>query len=108
MRVDLTTPELQSFLAGAQAKVDANYAQHLSGTPEHLRTKLALTQGPRYIRIVADHASQRSAWGFICRETGAVLKADGWARPARGARGNIFNPDNGLGHISAYGPAYLR
>lgn len=43
---------------------------------------------------------------FVDRETGDVLKAESWTRPAKGARGNIFDAQNGLGRMDEYGPAY--
>jgi hypothetical protein len=45
---------------------------------------------------------------FVDYETGDVLKAASWAEPAKHARGNIYDADNGLGKMGPYGPAYLR
>jgi hypothetical protein len=50
----------------------------------------------------------RSAFCFIDKATGDVLKAASWAAPAKHARGNIFDESNGLAKIGPYGPAYLR
>lgn len=45
---------------------------------------------------------------FIDKETGDVLKAETWARPAKHARGNVLDEHNGLANMGPYGPAYLR
>jgi hypothetical protein len=55
-------------------------------------------------RILRD----RSAFAFICKRTGDVLKPASWSAPAKHARGNIFDEHNGIGSIGPYGPAYLR
>lgn len=60
--------------------------------------------GKRYIRVV----SGDGVHCFVDKTNGDVLKADGWKRPAKHARGNIFDENNGLGLIGPYGPAYLR
>jgi len=49
--------------------------------------------GPKYVRVVrtSTHGQDRSVYGFIARETGALLKAASWKAPAKNfARGNIF------------------
>lgn len=39
---------------------------------------------------------------FISKETGDILKADGWKKPARHARGNIFtSPTEGMNSTGA-------
>jgi hypothetical protein len=55
-------------------------------------------------RVVRD----RSAFCFIDKATGDVLKAASWSAPAKHARGNVFDQHNGLAQIGPYGPAYLR
>lgn len=71
---------------------------------------LKCEDGRRYIRLVlvAEGISTRSAWGFVDKETGDVLKAASWKAPAKGSRGNIFKEDNGAEAITAYGIRYLR
>lgn len=49
----------------------------------------------------------RSALGFIDKTTGFLLKADGWKKPAKGPRGDVFkdvaqpggNGAIGAGHV---------
>ena len=54
------------------------------------------------------HYSGGSAYCFVDRTNGDVLKAASWKAPAKHARGNIFDDSNGLKFMSAYGAAYLR
>lgn len=63
--------------------------------------------GKKFIRIVASqyNGKSRSAFAFIDIATGDVLKPDGWKRPAKGARGNIYTENLGIG---AYGALYAR
>jgi len=55
---------------------------------------------------------QTSVQSFIDMKEGKtlgdVLKPAGWAKPAKGARGNIFDEKNGCGRMTAHGPAYNR
>jgi hypothetical protein len=61
-------------------------------------------EGKRYIKIVVG----TSAWAFIDKENGDILKPASWAAPAKHARGNIFDDHNGMRYLTPYGPAYLR
>lgn len=69
------------------------------------RKTYTYTMGKKYIRIVENDGS---AFAFIDRTNGSVLKPASWKAPARHARGNIFDKTSGLGSIGMYGPAYLR
>lgn len=96
---------LKAFLKGAQRKINDGYKDNV------LIPKLSIMRGKKYIRVVSGIEGQRntgSAWAFIEIETGNVLRPDGWKRPAKHARGNIYDGDNGLKTVTAYGPAYLR
>ena len=59
---------------------------------------LTVTEGSRYYKIVSDKHGQRSVNGFIVKAgdkkflEGDMLKAAGWAAPARNfARGNVLD-----------------
>lgn len=39
-------------------------------------------------------------------KAGDVFKPDGWAGPAKGARGNIFDEHGGISRMGPHGPAY--
>ena len=73
---------------------------HLNDAPNSRLTQtIVLERGPKYTRIVRQIISddgrtvERSAYGFIVNETGDLLKADGWKRPAKGIRGNVGDAD---------------
>lgn len=102
---------LETFLSQAQAIID-NHAQ-ANGFPG---SELAIDpNGKKYIRIVSTKRSmqggltdQRSAYCFINRENGDILKTSSWKSPAKGARGNIYKPESIHGAVGPYGAAYLR
>lgn len=72
-------------------------------------TTLSTEFGRRYVRVVkSDDYGSRSAYCFVDTQTGNVLKADGWKRPTKHARGNIYGEDGGLGGVTPYGAAYIR
>lgn len=49
-----------------------------------------LEPGQKYIRVVRVD-TQRSVQCFIDKRNGDLLKAETWKKPAKDARGNIFN-----------------
>ena len=64
-------------------------------------------EGRKYVKVITGG----SVWGFVMKEddakfkAGDILKAAGWAAPARNkARGNVFND---LTWVNWTGPAYL-
>jgi hypothetical protein len=69
---------------------------------------LEVKEGSKYIKVM----SNRSVWGFIVKGDndkkfvkGDILKAAGWATPARNAaRGNIFDDSYS---VAWTGPHYL-
>lgn len=75
---------------------------------EDFNNGLEIKQGRKYTKIL----SNRSVWGFIVNtendnkfQFGDILKAAGWATPARNAaRGNIYNDEY---HVNWTGPDYL-
>ena len=61
---------------------------------------LEVTEGSRYWKITSGRQSQRSVSGFVVKagdkkfQEGDMLKAAGWAAPARNfARGNVLDGD---------------
>ena len=59
---------------------------------------LTVTEGSRYYKIISEKHGQRSVNGFIVKAgdkkflEGDMLKAAGWAEPARNfARGNVLD-----------------
>lgn len=63
--------------------------------------------GLKYVRVVI-RENGASAFCFVERATGNVLKCDGWKRPAKGVRGSIYAETfEGFG-VSSYGANYAR
>jgi hypothetical protein len=95
----------ETFLEGCKEKVAAYNERFATVNPP----SLVVEPGRRYIRIVSQiTTNQRSAWAFVDKTNGDVLKPASWKTPAKHARGNVFDDHNGLKWIGPYGPAYLR
>ena len=72
---------------------------------------LSVHPGKKYDKIVSGRPGSEygSAYCFIRREDGAILKAGGWVTPAKGVRGYITDANYGWGKaVGPYGAAYLR
>lgn len=81
------------------------FLAHASSLQEH-GEKIYAMKGRRYVRIVREYCpGQRSAFCFVDKQTGDVLKCAGWKAPAKHARGNIYSGEYGIGQ---FGAAYLR
>lgn len=100
----ITTPpvrdfekSLASFIVGCKA---------ISEKTTQRTVNFETTDGPRYVKVI--RLDQRSVHCFVEKSTGNVLKADGWTKPAKHARGNIYDQNNGLDSMGPYGAAYLR
>lgn len=98
---------LNGFMKGCQKKIDDDYKINY---PKLKPNKLEMKEGPKFIKIIskAQSGAGTSAWAFIDKGTGDVLRPASWRAPAKHARGNIFDQDNGMRTISPYGPAYLK
>jgi len=90
-------PAFAAFMAKAQAQVATRYQAQGYGNAAPV---LTFMEGNRYVRLVKTSYGQRSAFGFVDKQNGNVLKAAGWKAPAKNfARGNIFDPQNGTGRV---------
>jgi hypothetical protein len=105
----------QSWFEACREKRTDYYASEYPSLVETTRYELETEERQRYIRIVATEYSVKtgemitsSAWAFVDKTNGDVLKADSATTPAKGARGNIFDEHNGMRRIGVYGPAYNR
>jgi len=113
-----------TWMTGAQKVIDDHWVVQKF---THAKSpQLVAKHGSRYVaiqRIDRDKdgnlvSDRGSAHAFIDKLGGKiegapsimgdVLKPDGWKKPARHARGNIFDANNGLGSMGPYGPAYLK
>ena len=104
--VNLDSPNLQAFLAGAQAIINKEWEKcsYVSPIPT-----IEVEMGPKNIRVVKREANGGSVYCFICRADGRILKAAGWKAPApNGTRGNIFSSDFGLSRVDWHGCIGLR
>lgn len=95
---------LVAFVAAAQKLVDEHRNRHYPGNPTQT---ISTMEGPKYVRVVIADSVHRSAYVFVERATGAILKPDGWKRPAKGWRGNIYS-DDPTSAVTPYGAKYAR
>jgi hypothetical protein len=98
---DSFKPAFDIFYAGYQQI----YRNHMeSSFPTLTPDPFSYTEGPKFIKIIVGTAVTT----FIDKKTGDIFKSASWRAPAKHARGNLFDPSNGLQFIGPYGPAYLR
>ena len=96
---------LDKFLEHCR-KVLSDYMEKTYPTlpKEELKTQ----EGQRYVKVVkTDGVSTRSAWAFVDKTNGDVLKAASWGVPAKHARASIYDPSTWK-NVGPYGPAYMR
>lgn len=97
-----------NYWFGAVQKMVSDYmAKEFPGQTKTLE----VSKGKKYYKIIAVDGglgAGKSAWAFIDTTNGDILKPAGWSAPAKGARGNLFDRDNGLKSVGPYGPAYKR
>jgi hypothetical protein len=104
---------LTDFINAIQARDDARMQKDFAILCVNGRANkfYADPNGRKYIRIVREDvkpgAQGRSVHCFVDASNGDILKADGWKKPAKHARGNIFNA-NPLEGMDDYGAKYLR
>ncbi len=127
MRTPDLFPEFQSaldhWLAGAQKIVDdywtKNNFTHAQSPILQARTGGRFVIVTRHDRSTEGVVSENgSAFAFIDvrgglingkdHKIGDVLKAASFKQPAKNARGNIFDPNNGLAGMTECGPAYMK
>ncbi len=104
-QIDFKTA-LSTFINGCQELVD--------DAELVFDTRIEVGGGRKYIRLVRNEYTNTgdkissAAYCFVDTTNGNVLKAAGWKAPAKGARGNIYNDDFGLGSMSWTGAGYNR
>jgi hypothetical protein len=103
--VNADTPQFVSWLAGVE-KISVDHATtHYPNLP---KPTFEASFGTRYVRVFRSSSSSHSVHAFVDRTNGDVLKPATFRAPAKHARGNLFDSQNGLGSMGEYGPAYLR
>jgi hypothetical protein len=107
---------LTSFISGCQTISDMHNEKNFPNAPKsQISTS---TGGKTFIRVVrTDRGQGGSAHCFVAVADGSnkkmgswkagdVFKCDDWSSPARGARGNIFDANNGITRMGPYGAEY--
>lgn len=94
------SPAFETFFDGC-VKIYTDYCDRNSYSS---RDKFSYIDGNRYVKVVRGSGVHC----FVDMTTGDVLKPASWKTPAKHARGNIFDAQNGLGSMGEHGPAYLK
>lgn len=92
--------EIAAFVTEIQAMLEDHFSKTYKLVPT---PTIRLDQGRRYARIVVDG----SAFRFVDRTNGNILKAASWKAPAEHARGNVLRSDR-MNSVTPYGVVYLR
>jgi hypothetical protein len=95
---------LDHFVALSQAIIVTHTRANF---PNLTPGELEVDPGRRYVRIWCKAHGSRSAWAFVDKTNGDILKPASWRAPAKHARGNIFDA-NPVANTGAYGPHYIR
>lgn len=113
--METTQKQIEDFVTGCQAIVDENMKDYM---PHQKKTLEVAKGGRRYKKIVVKYETmgvdgeyQKASYSvhcFVDTTNGDVLKAAGWKKPAKHARGNLNDDTKGLGCMTAYGAKYLR
>ena len=95
---------LSVFLKRCQSLVDDGMRNY------PFENKLSVNKGRRYDKIISKDigtsSNQTRVWAFIDKTNGDILKPESWKKPAKHARGNIYE-DDCMQFIGPYGPAYM-
>lgn len=102
--------DINGFVANVNAELLKYYEKDYPRLVElGMVPQVRVEAGPKYFKIVKFDQSSTSAYCFVERQTGSILKAASWKTPAKGIRGNISDPNFGWGRaVGVYGAAYRR
>ena len=109
--------QIAAFLSFAQDLCDRQQLADLAGYPNLLadpeyraanRKILSVEYGRRYAKVVETIPHSRSVYCFLDLDNGDILKAEGWLKPAKHARGSLDDPGRWPEAVTAYGGVYLR
>lgn len=104
---DATSANFETVLARwlilAQELVTTNFVRQYPALVEFVPVLSIDPKGLKYVRIVSDG----SAFCFVDKSNGDILKSASWKAPAKGARGNIY-AQNPIAGITPYGAEYRR
>ena len=99
--------KLKTFVEGCN-KI---YNDHMDESfPNNPRQTIEHRGGRKYAKLVTvnEDGKSSSAFCFVNTENGDVLKSASWSAPAKGARGNVYDDNNGLARMTPYGAGYNR
>jgi hypothetical protein len=100
---------LAAFVSSLQMEITEYYRTHYAALAAiDFTPSISVERGSKNVRVVKSDKAQRSVHCFVRIADGAILKADGWKKPAKHARGSIYAPDHGMSAVSVYGAHYLR
>lgn len=82
---------------------------HYGAFSEKRRATFSVMEGKKYDRIVRTSWGSRSAYAFIDRNTGAIIKCASWNKPEpkKYERGNIY-AENPLNGTERFGVVYIK
>ena len=105
-----TQADIIEFVSRVEDESNERLVEQYPGTNGYdARKRFSVTFGRKYAKIITHDAngSGGGVWGFIDIESGNILKAAGWSKPAKHARGNIETASYGRNYVWT-GPNYLR
>ena len=105
---DAAVLKLLDWLEAARKVVISPYSNPNFSYVGMMLPVLEMYDGRRYIRVDKVHSDRRSVYAFIDKTNGDILRAAGYKKPAKHARGNIFDQWNGTSMIEPYGIMYLQ
>lgn len=98
---------IEELVKRLNAMMDAEYQDC-----PRLQKLITAHYGRRYVKLVSTDkyldTKGGSAYGFIDLKNGDLLKTASWDKPAKGARGNVFNSDYGMRGCTKFGMIYFR
>lgn len=89
-------PSLEKSLGRFRDNVHAAFDRYYGRSSASRVPRLEFQEGGRYIRVVRNDGTSRSAHSFIDKATGDIYKAASYKAPAKGVRGNIHRGEFGL------------
>ena len=100
---------LQNFLTKLQARENEYNEKDREQFPYSNPATFFVMRGRKYDRIVRQSHGSRSAYAFIDKITGGIIKCASWKQPEpkKYERGNIFN-DDCLTGTKRFGVVYLK
>ena len=115
---------LETFVSGADKILNDHMKANFPGLLESTDYVIRTDGGRKFVKVIREETNKKSGTVghcsvhcFIAKEDGEtkalgkfkagdVLKAATWKSPAKGARGNIFDENSGLGRMTPYGTQY--